>query len=77
MLCVLILAIGTSTSALAKRNDAKTGGKIFGDKEKIDKGNGNAYGQARNVAPEIDPSSAVSALALLAGGVLLLRARRK
>lgn len=33
--------------------------------------------QAGNVAPEIDPSSGVAALALLSGGLLVLRARRK
>ena len=33
--------------------------------------------QAGSVAPEIDPSSGVAALALLSGGLLVLRARRK
>ena len=32
---------------------------------------------AGNITPEIDPSSGVAALALLSGGLLVLRARRK
>ena len=32
---------------------------------------------AGNIAPEIDPSSGVAALALLSGGLVVLRSRRR
>jgi uncharacterized membrane protein YdcZ (DUF606 family) len=36
-----------------------------------------AHASAAVTVPEIDPTSAVAAIALLSGGVLILRARRK
>jgi hypothetical protein len=40
-------------------------------------GKGNCYGVDKHEAPEIDPSQAVSALALLGGSTLIVRGRRK
>ena len=40
-------------------------------------GKGNCNGIEKHEAPEIDPSQAVSALALLGGSTLVLRGRRK
>lgn len=38
--------------------------------------NGNNGNNGNNKAPEINPSQAISALALLSGGVLILRRKR-
>jgi LPXTG-motif cell wall-anchored protein len=35
------------------------------------------FASAGTIAPEIDPASGVAALALLSGGLLVLRGRRK
>ena len=40
-------------------------------------GNGNGNGNTPASVPEIDPSGAAVAAALLAGGLLVIRARRK
>jgi hypothetical protein len=38
---------------------------------------GMAFGGLAVAAPEIDPASSVAALALLSGGLIVIRARRK
>jgi len=38
---------------------------------------GSAVAMAAPLAPEIDPASGANALALIAGGLMILRSRRK
>jgi hypothetical protein len=40
-------------------------------------GNGIGNGGSRRFAPEIDPAGALTAIALLSGGTLMIRGRRK
>ena len=61
VLLLTLLACGTTGVALAQHHN----------------NNGNNNNNNGNHAPEIDPSSAVSAVALLSGGVLVIRGRRK
>lgn len=51
-------------------------GLAFGLQNGKNGNNGNNRNPGSNKAPEINPSQAISALALLSGGVLILRRKR-
>jgi hypothetical protein len=69
-LAVGIVVIGMSSVALAQ------GGNQGGNNDKQNGGT-RPRPSTPNVAPEIDARSAVTALALLAGGLLMVRGRRR
>jgi hypothetical protein len=59
-----LLAIGIVGLALGQNNGNNQGG------------NNNNQGGGRHTAPEINPGQAISALALLSGGLLIVRRKK-
>jgi hypothetical protein len=83
LVLMTLLAIGTTGFVLGQNNgngNHGNGNNGNGNNGKGNNGKGN-NGKGNNgdagVVPEIDPNSAASAMALLSGGVLVIRGRRK
>jgi hypothetical protein len=73
LVLMTLLAIGTTGFVLGQNNGNGNHGNGNNGKGNNGKGNNGDAG----VVPEIDPNSAASAMALLSGGVLVIRGRRK
>ena len=65
-----IIALGLSLPSFGQNNQGQNGNNNNGQ-------NGNNQGQNGGHAPEVDPSQAVTALALLSGEILVIQGCRK
>ena len=70
---ILVLSLGTVAVAATAYAD----GPSFGDFDLHHQHDKKCYVHCVTSAPEIDPASALSALTLLGGGLLVLRSRNK
>jgi hypothetical protein len=78
LVLMTLLAIGTTGFVLGQNNGNGNHGNGNNGKGNNGKGNnGKGNNGDAGVVPEIDPNSAASAMALLSGGVLVIRGRRK
>lgn len=76
LILALLLALGTTAVVgLVGLGNGNNGGK--GNQGSGNQNSGNNGGGNGGAVPEIHPASAASAIALLSGGLLILRGRRR